>query len=65
VKEEFSLKLMEECQSTEDYWRQKNFYIYFVIVDYKSLISAGEDHLEGLNPGCNGILICEIVHLPT
>ena len=65
MKEEFSLELMEECQPTEDFRRQKNFYIYFVIADSKSLISAGEDHLEGLKPGCNGIFICEIVHLPT
>ena len=31
----------------------------------ESLDSAGGDHFEGLNPHCNGIWICEIVHFDT
>ena len=51
--------MKEEC------WRHDNFNICFGTADSKSLVSAGGDNLEGLNPDCNGILICEIVHLHT
>lgn len=40
-------------------------YICFGLADSESLVSAGGDHLEGLIPDCNGILICEIVHFHT
>lgn len=65
AKEEFSLQLMEECRSAEVFWRRSNLNICFGLASSESLHFAGGDHFEGLNPHCNGILICGIVHCHT
>jgi hypothetical protein len=51
---------MFNLQSKNSVRRRSSLYICFGLACSKSLDSAGGNHFEGLNPHCNGILICEI-----